>query len=106
MRLLPREEKFYHLCRKQVENISEASRLLLEGVRGTNARLAGAATEINVLEHRGDAAIHELCARLNQTFITAIDPEEIHNLSAALDTVLDTVEDTAHRLLSYRIDPV
>ena len=106
MRLLPREEKFYHLFLKQVEIISEASRLLLEGVRGGNARLAGAATEINVLEHRGDEVIHELFTRLNQTFITPIDPEDIHNLSAALDDVLDGVEDTAHRLVSYRIDPV
>jgi uncharacterized protein len=106
MRLLPREEKFYHLFLKQVEIISEASRLLLEGVRGGNARLAGAATEINVLEHRGDEVIHELFTRLNQTFITPIDPEDIHNLSSALDNVLDGVEDTAHRLVSYRIDPV
>ena len=100
MRLLPREEKFYHLFLKQVEIISEASRLLLEGVRGGNARLAGAATEINVLEHRGDEVIHELFTRLNQTFITPIDPEDIHNLSSALDNVLDGVEDTAHRLVS------
>ena len=106
MRLLPREEKFYHLFLKQVEIISEASRLLLEGVRGGNARLAGAATEINVLEHRGDEVIHELFTRLNQTFITPIDPEDIHNLSSALDNVLDGIEDTAHRLVSYRIDPI
>jgi predicted phosphate transport protein (TIGR00153 family) len=106
MRLLPREEKFYHLFLKQVEIISEASRLLLEGVRGTKARMAGAATEINVLEHRGDEVIHELFTRLNQTFITPIDPEDIHNLSSALDNVLDGVEDTAHRLVSYCIDPV
>jgi predicted phosphate transport protein (TIGR00153 family) len=106
MRLLPREEKFYRLFLKQVEIISEASRLLLEGVRSGNARLAGAATEINVLEHRGDEVIHELFTRLNQTFITPIDPEDIHNLSSALDNVLDGVEDTAHRLVSYRIDPI
>src|ERR1039458_10532106 len=106
MRLLPREEKFYHLFLKQVEIISEASRLLLEGVRDGNARMAAVATEINVLEHRGDEVIHELFTRLNQTFITPIDPEDIHNLSSALDNVLDGVEDTAHRLVSYRIDPV
>ena len=91
MRLLPREEKFYHLFLKQVEIISEASRLLLEGVRGGRAHMAGAATEINVLEHRGDEVIHELFTRLNQTFITPIDPEDIHNLSSALDNVLDGV---------------
>ena len=106
MRLLPREEKFYHLFLKQVEIISEASRLLLEGVRSGNARLAGAATEINVLEHQGDEVIHEIFTRLNQTFITPLDPEDIHTLSSALDNVLDGIEDTAHRLVSYRIDPI
>ena len=106
MRLLPREEKFYHLFLKQVEIISEASRLLMEGVRGGRAHMAGAATEINVLEHCGDEVIHELFTRLNQTFITPLDPEDIHNLSSALDNVLDGVEDTAHRLVSYHIDPV
>src|SRR3954452_7779734 len=106
MRLLPREEKFYHLFLKQVEIISEASRLLLEGVRGGKARLAAAATEINVMEHRGDEVIHEIFTRLNQTFITPIDPEDIHNVSSALDNVLDGIEDTSHRLVSYRIDPI
>jgi predicted phosphate transport protein (TIGR00153 family) len=106
MRLLPREEKFYHLFLKQVEIISEASRLLLEGVRIGNARLMSAATEISVLEHKGDEVIHEIFTRLNQTFITPLDPEDIHNISSALDNVLDGVEDTAHRLISYRINPV
>ncbi len=106
MRLLPREEKFYHLFHKQVEIISEAARLLLDGVQHGNSRMAGAATEINVLEHKGDEVIHEIFTRLNQTFITPIDPEDIHNISSALDDVLDGIEDTAHRLVSYRIDPI
>src|SRR3954467_11066544 len=106
MRLLPREEKFYHLFLKQVEIISAASELLLEGVRAGNSRLQGAAAEISTLEHKGDEVIHEIFTRLNQTFITPIDPEDIHNISSALDNVLDGVEDTAHRLVSYRIDPV
>ncbi len=106
MRLLPREEKFYHLFLKQVEIISEAARLLLDGVRVGNSRLVGAATEINLLEHRGDEVIHEIFTRLNQTFITPIDPEDIHNLSSALENVLDGIEDTVHRLVHYRIDPI
>src|SRR5450432_4099966 len=106
MRLLPREEKFYHLFLKQVAIISEASRLLLDGVRTGNARMAGAATEISVMENRGDEVIHEVFTRLNQTFITPIDPEDIHSLSAALDNVMDGVEDTAHRLVSYLIHPI
>lgn len=106
MRLLPREEKFYHLFLKQVEIISEASRLLIEGVRNGNARLMSVATEISVLEHKGDEVIHEIFTRLNQTFITPIDPEDIHNVSSALDNVMDGIEDTAHRLISYRINPI
>ena len=105
MRLLPRDEKFYHLFLKQVELISEASRLLLVGVRAGNARLATVATEICILENRADEVIHEIFTRLNQTFITPIDPEDIHNISTALDNVMDGVEDTAHRLVSYRINP-
>jgi predicted phosphate transport protein (TIGR00153 family) len=105
MRLLPREEKFYHLFQKQVEIISEAARLLLDGVRCGNSRMAAAATEISVLEHKGDEVIHEVFHRLNQTFITPIDPEDIHSIASALDNVLDGIEDTSHRLVSYRIDP-
>ena len=106
MRLLPREEKFYHLFLKQVAIISEAARLLLDGLRAGKARMAAAATEISVLENRGDEVIHEILTRLNHTFITPIDPEDIHNVSSALDNVLDGIEDVSHRLVSYRIDPV
>jgi predicted phosphate transport protein (TIGR00153 family) len=106
MRLLPREEKFYHLFIKQVEIISEASRQLLEAVRSGNSQLRHAANEIAALEHRGDEVIHEIFTRLNQTFITPLDPEDIHNLSARLDDVLDGIEETSHRLVAYHIDPI
>ena len=106
MRFLPREERFYQLFLKQVEIISEAARLQLDGLKVGNSRLAACATEISVLERRGDELIHEIFTRLNQTFITPLDPEDIHNISSALDDVLDGIEDTAHRLVSYRIEPV
>lgn len=106
MNLLPRDEKFYGFFLKQTEIIYQAARVLLEGVRLGNSRLAGAATEISVLEHRGDEVIHSIFTRLNQTFITPLDPEDIHNISSALDNVLDGIEDTAHRLVSYEIEEI
>ena len=106
MRLLPRDEKFFALFQKQVGIISEAARLLADGVRIGDGRMASAATEISVLEHRGDELIHEVFTRLNQTFITPIDPEDIHAISSALDDVLDGIEDTAHRLVAYHINPI
>jgi uncharacterized protein len=106
MRLLPREEKFFHLFSKQVEVISEASALLLEGAKAGNSRLAEVAKLIIALEHRGDEIIHEIFTRLNQTFITPLDPEDIHNLSSKLDDVLDGIEDSVYRMVAYRLDAI
>jgi predicted phosphate transport protein (TIGR00153 family) len=106
MNLLPRDDKFYAFFLKQVDIICQAAHVLREGVRIGDSRLTTAATEISVLEHRGDEVIHSIFSRLNQTFITPLDPEDIHNISSALDDVLDGIEDTAHRLVSYRINPV
>ena len=106
MRLLPREEKFYHLFLKQVEIIAEAARLLLDGVRAGNAHLGIVVTEISVLEHRGDEVIHEIFTCLNQTFITPLDPEDIHSLGSRLDDVLDGIEDSVHRIVAYKLTPI
>ena len=83
MRFLPREEKFYHLFLQQVEVISEAARVLLDGLKSGSARMASSATEIALLERQGDELIHEIFTRLNQTFITPIDPEDITTAFAA-----------------------
>jgi uncharacterized protein Yka (UPF0111/DUF47 family) len=106
MRLLPREEKFFELFQTQVQIISEAARLLAEGMKAGPPRLAEVAGQIANLEHRGDEVIHEIFLRLNQTFLTPLDPEDIHNLSSSLDDVLDWIEETAHRLVAYKVDPI
>ena len=106
MRLLPREEKFFSLLNKQVEVISKASGLLMEGTRAGNSRLAEVAQQIIALEHTGDEIIHEIFTRLNQTFITPLDPEDIQSLSSKLDDVLDGMEDSVYRMVSYRLDEI
>lgn len=106
MRFLPREEKFYSLFLNQVQIISEASGLLLEAVREGNSKLAEAAQQIQQLEHKGDEVIHDIFTRLNQTFITPLDPEDIHSLSSSLDDVLDGIEDAAYRMVAYRLEPI
>ena len=106
MKLLPREEKFFALFLKQVENICEASRLLLEGARAGNSQLATASEQIKALESKGDEITHDIFTRLNQTFITPLDPEDIQALSVSLDNVLDGIEDAAHRMVAYRLDPI
>jgi uncharacterized protein len=106
MRFLPKEEKFYSLFLQQSHLISEAAAALVEGVKGGNSRLADASATIQKLEGRGDEIIHDIFTRLNQTFITPIDPEDIHELSCSLDDVLDGIEDASYRMSAYKLDPI
>jgi predicted phosphate transport protein (TIGR00153 family) len=106
MRLFPREEKFFEYFRQQVAFICKAADLLVEGAEAGNTHLASAAHQIRALEEQADTVIHEIYTRLNSTFITPLDPEDIHSLSSHLDDVIDGIEDSVHRMLDYRIDPL
>lgn len=104
MRLLPREEKFFSLFLDQVKLISEAADVLLSAAESGNARLAEAAEKIILLERKGDEITHEVFIRLNQTFITPLDPEDIHAIASRLDDVMDGIEDAVHRIVAYRLE--
>lgn len=106
MRLLPREERFYALFLDQVTKIRQAARLLADGVKKGNSELSQAAEAIRVLEAEGDEIIHDIFTQLNLTFITPLDPEDIHSLASHLDDVLDGIEDAAYRIGAYRLEPV
>jgi hypothetical protein len=106
VRLFPREEKFFDLLEEQGGHIVEASRLLNDGVRADATTMASAAGEIKRIEHAADKVTHQLFTRLNQTFVTPLDPEDLHSLGSALDDVVDYIEDAAFRLSAYRVHPV
>jgi uncharacterized protein len=106
MKLLPREEKFFEYFHQQVTFICQAADLLVEGAAAGNAHLASAAHQIRAIEEQADTVIHDIYTRLNSTFITPLDPEDIHSLSSHLDDVIDGIEDSVHRMLAYRIDPL
>jgi len=106
MKLLPRDEKFFQYFQKQVKLICQAADLLVEGAAAGNAHLANAAHQIHVLEEQADNVLHEIYTRLNSTFITPLDPEDIQSLSSHLDDVIDGIEDSVHRMLDYHIDPM
>lgn len=106
MRLFPREEKFFDLLEEQVTRIVEASRLLDDGVRSDQLTLTRMAGAVKRIEHEADEITHQLFTKLNQTFVTPLDPEDLHALGASLDDVLDYIEDAAFRISAYRIFPV
>lgn len=103
MKFLPREEKFFGYFNQQVGIINQAVKLLVSSCESGTPAIGEAANRITELEHQGDTVLHEIYDRLNQTFITPIDPEDIHALAALLDDVLDYIEDASHRMAAYEI---
>jgi predicted phosphate transport protein (TIGR00153 family) len=101
-RLVPREVRFYDLFEQQSQHILTAARLL-HGLLHDFSDLRAKVHAIKEVEHQGDLVTHEIVRRLNTTFITPIDREDIHDLATRLDDVLDYIEAAAERLLVYRI---
>jgi len=101
-RLLPREENFFDLFEQQAGHIVSASRVLEELTLNYPSAPAKV-QQIRDLEHAGDAITHEVVRRLNTTFVTPIDREDIYALASCLDDVLDLIDAVADRLLLYKI---
>ncbi len=102
-RLIPREEKFFDLFEQQAAHIVSASRVLEEMTLEYSSAKAKA-EQVKDLEHAGDTVTHEIVRRLNTTFVTPIDREDIYALACRLDDVLDLIDAVADRLLLYKID--
>ena len=80
----------------------EGSRLLKEMMEHFRVS-AEQAKRIKDVEHVGDGITHDIARRLNQTFITPIDREDIHDLASALDDILDVAEAVADRFVLYKV---
>jgi predicted phosphate transport protein (TIGR00153 family) len=106
MNLFPRDEKFFELLEQQSNLVHDAARALREGVETSPAAMALNAGVIKRLEHEADEITHDIHTRLHATFVTPIDPEDLHALTTAMDDVIDSIEDSSFRLTAYHIDPI
>jgi uncharacterized protein len=104
-RLIPREEKFYDDFKAMADQLRVGARLL-EEMLASDPPLADKAHEIKEVEHKCDFLTHEIIQRLNKTFVTPIDREDIHALARTLDDVMDAIDDAAALIPLYRIDQV
>ncbi|MHB8893103.1 MAG: DUF47 domain-containing protein [Candidatus Limnocylindrales bacterium] len=102
VRLIPRDEKFFELFIRDGETILEASRKLEEMV-GSYDRLDERIAEIQALEKRGDQIDEEIARRLERSFITPFDREDIHELTIHLDDILDGIQAAAETFVIYGI---
>jgi uncharacterized protein Yka (UPF0111/DUF47 family) len=101
--LLPRNEEFYQLFVEVARRTEEAARLLRELLTGRPERANYCVDAIKRLENEADEVTHEVVRRLDRTFITPIDREDIHLLASDLDDVIDRIDGTARRAQIFRL---
>ncbi len=102
-RLLPRDEKYFDLFNRVSSYLSEGA-LLLQQLFNDFERHQEYAEKIKKIEHACDELTHEIIRRLNQTFITPIDREDIHALASELDDVMDYIEYVSRRIVLFHIE--
>jgi hypothetical protein len=103
VRLFKKDDKFYRIFNQMAAHILEAAEILQKMVSDPEGELQSLASRIKDLEHLGDDLTHTVIEELNKTFITPIDREDIHDLSMALDDVLDLIDATAGRIVLFQI---
>jgi uncharacterized protein len=99
---IPKEVRFFEQFEQQSANIKRAAALLHDLIHDF-ADARARAHAIKEVEHDGDVITHEIVKRLNTTFITPIDREDIYALASRLDDVLDFIEAAGERLVVYHI---
>jgi predicted phosphate transport protein (TIGR00153 family) len=102
-RLFKKDEKFFRIFNQMTVYILEAAEILHKMVAEPGGELQALASRIKDLEHLGDELTHTVIGELNKTFVTPIDREDIHDLSMALDDVLDLIDATAARIVLFQI---
>jgi predicted phosphate transport protein (TIGR00153 family) len=100
---IPREEKFFDLFQKSAENMVKAAHSLKEVVDSWE-HVEGRVAEITELEHKGDTITHEIMSRLNRTFVTPFDREDIVQLAHSLDDVTDFIHAASDAMLLYKVE--
>jgi uncharacterized protein len=101
--LAPRDREFFDLFEEAGGNILRAAGLLEELLKDFPERNE-LARDILICEQDGDRITHDIIQRLNQTFVTPIDREDVYALASALDDVVDYTEEVADYLGLYKIE--
>jgi predicted phosphate transport protein (TIGR00153 family) len=104
-RLIPREEKFYSDFQALADELHRGA-LLLEQMVAPERPVWGKADEIKEVEHKCDFLTHEIIQRLNRTFVTPLDREDIYALAKSLDDVMDAIDASATLIRLYKLETV
>ncbi|HWP44814.1 MAG TPA: DUF47 family protein [Blastocatellia bacterium] len=101
--IIPRDEKYYGAFKDMAELITEAAQSLVR-LFDDMANAEGHAEGLRQIERRCDEMAHDVLKRVNKSFVTPIDREDIFALANALDTIADEIEMTAASVVMYGLD--
>ncbi len=100
---VPKDREFFDLFEEGAANVQRSAELLYEVLVEWPDK-AGVARDILLCEQEGDRITHDILNRLNQTFVTPIDREDILELTKAIDDVVDLVEEVADLMVLYKVE--
>ena len=105
MRIFPREVEFFELLEQQAAVVLKAAKTLARCLESKPPfdRIVTMSEQIHAIENEGDDIVHKLMGRLNKTFLTPLDREDIYQLCTRLDDVLDYIDAVAKRLVTFKI---
>ena len=104
MRLTPRDTKYFDLLAALAQHLVHGSSLLAELLGADKAGREKLAEEMHEVEHLADDATHSIMRRLNQTFVTPFDREDISGLASALDDCMDEMDEAADLIVLYKVE--
>lgn len=102
MRLIPKDEGFFELFDGLAERMTRSA-AVLHDLFSEPTQHAFYAGKIKELEHQADAITHEIMMRLDRSFVTPLDREDIHALATELDNVVDLMDGTARRTVMFHL---
>jgi hypothetical protein len=103
-KLFPKDKWFFESFSRASKNVLEASSIFLDLLEHIQESTTHSATQrIKEMEHEGDRLTHEVVDRLNKSFLTPFDREDIYQLISRLDDVMDMMDGAASRIVRYRI---
>lgn len=100
---LPKEEQYFALFTQMTSHIYDASAALVAMLNDKSGTFADHSKRIKVIEHTCDDLTHSISTRLNKSFITPFDREDIFLLSSALDDIVDLIDSAARALVMYDV---
>jgi predicted phosphate transport protein (TIGR00153 family) len=101
-RIIPSDQEFFVLFEKASQNIQDGAEILKD-LLDYFEDVKGKAREIEEIEHKGDTITHDIVKKLNTTFITPIEREDILALASSLDDIIDLIHAAATRITLYKI---